>query len=1030
MVLDFDALYNETQGSAFSSGKKRYYDDKVKALTSFTDGGKLVVRGRVEGDRTYHTSITFDEQGGLYDYSCDCDRFSLETGPCKHIVATALSYEERNPAAATADVRKKTDAGALNLIAEYGKMRRRGLITADALKTEVVPYVEIGDGVSLRFTIGNRKQYNLKDISDFVSALAACGYRRYGVELELYHIPENFTPASRRLIDFIVKCYNEKAKFGVTYQRFRDELRLLGSDADEFFSLYEGTLVHFGKTEPVLIESFDTPVPVKLRIEEADDGFEVSTNVEDWKVIEGMDYRYILWNERLYRVTNEWADGMRALMNALAAKKRLFVAKADMSPFYNSVIAAVAGKADIESTADLSVYEAAPLVAKVYISDFEFGIVARVEASYDDNKIDILSEMAPQTDFVRDWDAENALRGVLVRFFPDYPDLHLSDEDEIYDFLTEGVKELFGYAEVLISGDMKKLSVRRSPRLKVGVRLSGDLLRLDVTSDDYTKEEIDAILKAYREKRRYIRLGGGFVSLEDNSIEALGDILDVAKLSGGEMVMPRYYAPFVGEELGRGFFSLSRDSAFKTLLTALESVRNADVEVPESLKDVMRNYQKTGFRWLKMLSDNGFGGILADDMGLGKSLQVIALLLSSKSRAIVVCPTTLMLNWTSEIAKFAPSLKAVAVMGGQEERKRLIASAGEYDVVITSYDLIRRDFDLYENEFDYAIADEAQFIKNPETRNAAAVKKIKARHRFALTGTPVENNLGELWSIFDFIMPGYLGTYPGFRDRYESGVVRGDDRATERLKRVVKPFILRRLKAEVLTELPPKTESVIASPLEGEQRKLYESNLALIRSSLKASPDMSRVVVLGMLTKLRQICCDPSLVYPEYTGNSAKAETAMQLIESAVESGHKILLFSQFTSMMEVIRHRLAEKGITYYVLKGDTPKAERLKLVNKFNENDVKVFLISLKAGGTGLNLTGADVVIHYDPWWNESVMNQATDRAYRIGQKRSVQVYKLVVKDSIEEQILKLQERKSALSSLVVGKNNDIKEIIELLR
>lgn len=241
--------------------------------------------------------------------------------------------------------------------------------------------------------------------------------------------------------------------------------------------------------------------------------------------------------------------------------------------------------------------------------------------------------------------------------------------------------------------------------------------------------------------------------------------------------------------------------------------------------------------------------------------------------------------------------------------------------MITSYDLIRRDFELYENEFDYAIADEAQFIKNPETRNATAVKKIKARHRFALTGTPVENNLGELWSIFDFIMPGYLGTYSDFRDRYENGVVRGDDRATERLKRVVKPFILRRLKSEVLTELPPKTESVIASPLEGEQKKLYNGNLVLIRSSLKASPDMSRVVVLGMLTKLRQICCDPSLVYPEYAGNSAKAEAAMQLIESAVESGHKILLFSQFTSMMEVIRHRLAEKGITYYVLKEIRPK-------------------------------------------------------------------------------------------------------------
>ena len=218
MVLDFDALYNETQGGAFLSGKKRYYDDKVKALTSFSDGGKLVVRGKVEGDRTYNTSITFDEQGGLYDYSCDCDGFSLESGPCKHIVATALSYEERNPAVATADNRRKTDAGALNLIAEYGKMRRRGLITSDALKTELVPYVELNDGVALRFTVGNRKQYNLKDISDFVSAFAACGYRRYGVELELYHIPENLTPQSRKLIDFIFKCYNEKAKSGVPFQ--------------------------------------------------------------------------------------------------------------------------------------------------------------------------------------------------------------------------------------------------------------------------------------------------------------------------------------------------------------------------------------------------------------------------------------------------------------------------------------------------------------------------------------------------------------------------------------------------------------------------------------------------------------------------------------------------------------------------------------------------------------------------------------------------------------------------------------------
>ena len=278
-------------------------------------------------------------------------------------------------------------------------------------------------------------------------------------------------------------------------------------------------------------------------------------------------------------------------------------------------------------------------------------------------------------------------------------------------------------------------------------------------------------------------------------------------------------------------------------------------------------------------------------------------------------------------------------------------------------------------------------------------------------------------------MPYDLGSYGAFRDKYEVDVVRGYSGATERLKRIVKPFILRRLKADVLKELPAKMESILDAPLEVEQKKLYEANLALIRESMRATPDMSRVVVLSMLTKLRQICCDPSLVYPDYTGNSAKTDACMELIETAVEGGHKILLFSQFTSMLDVIRRKLMEKGISHYVLKGDTPKSERLRLVNKFNENDVKVFLISLKAGGTGINLTGADVVIHYDPWWNESVMNQATDRAYRMGQQKSVQVYKLIVKDSVEEKIIKLQEKKSALAGLVVGKENGIKEIIELL-
>lgn len=1031
MYLEFDALYNETQGDAFTGGKKKFYDNKVHDISTSVSGGKMSVHAKVDGERTYSCKITFDETGGLYDYECDCDGFSLESGPCKHIVAAALSYEEKNPSAPVLSLKKKTDAAALSIISEYNKKKHRRFLTADASKTELIPYLEIKDGkYFLRFTLGNKKQYNLKDVTDFVSCMSSCGYRRYGVDLELYHAKENFTDTSKKLIDFMTKCYIEKSETGSALG-YKDELRLLRGDLDEFFAMYEGTLVHFGKTDLVHIVPFSQSLPVKLVIKRVDDGFEVSLSEDGLRFIDGKDYRYLLLRDRLYRVSLGFASTVRTFFECIAIRGKLFVAESDMSPFYNSVVCQLTDCIDLESDGiDLSVYEAAPFNCRIYINGKDGEVYLEVDASYDDKKLDLMSDYATG-DIVRDWDSENALRGVLAKYFPSYPDLWLKNDDDIFFFLSEGVKELFKYAEVFVTESMKKLSVRRAPRIHVGVRLSSDLLKLELSAEGYTQEELAAILQAYREKKKYIRLGGGFVSLEDSSIEALGEILEVARLTDNGFEMPRYYAPFVNGELKNGFFSLSRDSAFKALLKSLESVENADVSVPDSLQMIMRNYQKTGYRWLKMLKENGFGGILADDMGLGKSLQVIALLLEEKSNALIVCPTTLILNWVSEIQKFAPSLKVLTVMGGLEERRRLIEKAGESDIVITSYDLIRRDCELYSGiTFDYAIADEAQFIKNPETKNAMAVKRVKAKHRFALTGTPIENNLGELWSIFDFIMPGYLGGYDSFRDKYELDVVRGDGSAVQRLKRVVKPFILRRLKADVLKELPPKTESIIDSPLEGEQKELYEANLALVRDSLRTTPDISRVVVLSMLTKLRQICCDPSLVYPDYNGNSAKTEACMELIERATEGGHRILLFSQFTSMLDVIRRRLTEKGITYYLLRGDTPKTERLKLVNKFNEGEVKVFLISLKAGGTGINLTGADVVIHYDPWWNESVMSQATDRAYRMGQTKAVQVYKLVVKDSIEEKIMALQERKTALSTSVVGKTSSVKEIIELLK
>ena len=463
----------------------------------------------------------------------------------------------------------------------------------------------------------------------------------------------------------------------------------------------------------------------------------------------------------------------------------------------------------------------------------------------------------------------------------------------------------------------------------------------------------------------------------------------------------------------------------------MKSVEDSDYEIPEGIRSVLRGYQKVGFRWLKTLDSYGFGGILADDMGLGKTIQVIALLMDEQEQgekngrekgkpSLIVCPASLIYNWESEINRFAPKLRVLTVTGNSEERKALLDQMAGYDVVITSYDILRRDILFYEGrEFCFQVIDEAQYIKNAGTQNAKAVKAIKARTRFALTGTPIENRLSELWSIFDYLMPGFFFSYQKFKREFEAPIVRDQDKeALDRLHKMTGPFVLRRLKTEVLKELPEKLETVVYSRFDQEQQKLYAANASQLKQQLEegGGAGKDKLQILAGLTRLRQICCDPSLCYQNYRGESAKLETCIDLVKNGVEGGHKILLFSQFTSMLEIIGKRLRKEEIDYHVLTGETPKEERLKLVESFHRDDTPVFLISLKAGGTGLNLTAADIVIHYDPWWNVAAQNQATDRVYRIGQERQVSVFKLITKNTIEENILSLQESKKNLAEQII--------------
>jgi SNF2 family DNA or RNA helicase len=412
-----------------------------------------------------------------------------------------------------------------------------------------------------------------------------------------------------------------------------------------------------------------------------------------------------------------------------------------------------------------------------------------------------------------------------------------------------------------------------------------------------------------------------------------------------------------------------------------------------------------------------------------------------KKTSLIVCPASLIYNWENELEKFAPQLTKCIVAGTASERSKLIKEYDKYDVMVTSYDLLKRDVKSYSNIiFETEVIDEAQYIKNQSTIAAKAVKIITAKVKFALTGTPIENRLSELWSIFDYLMPGLLYNYNHFREEIEVPIVQGDDSVSlKRLHRLISPFILRRLKKDVLKDLPNKLENVIYSKMEGKQLELYNANVQLLKESIdKESEDdfkKNKLQILAELTKLRQLCCDPALYYDSYKGSSAKLETCIDLIENGVNGGHKILLFSQFTTMFNIITERLNSLNISYFTLTGQTPKAKRYKMVEEFNQDDTKVFLISLKAGGTGLNLTGADIVIHYDPWWNISAQNQATDRAHRIGQKNVVSVFKLITRNTIEEKILNLQELKRDLADKVISEEGvssvslDKQDLLELL-
>ena len=1024
---------------------KQYHIEKVERQGQGIY--RLTVNQKYESNTYVRVRVQKNGDIDHLESSCMCRSIY-----CRHVIA-ALDY--------LSDVymgNRSTQSSRFisQLIMTYGRQLSDQVQQPVRIEPEVSLNEQKGS-LFLRLRIGRTKMYLLPDIGRFMDACEYHHTKSYGKELEWTHDLSALDSKSRRLAELAYDIY----------QRSRGDYRNYTWNSGKEFSLQDASLERFmdimgedtltiGKTVYTVVPK-DPALRASLR---SVDRSKLCFTVENPLLFLGSAERgYFLSQEeqKLYVTSRDYANALSPLLKVLAEHEKLMIAQKDVSAFFSTVLRQIEPYCDTDMTAVDESQLPPQLVSQLYVDVDEQGVVcATLQFSYGER---FYSAFAPPTNRLHeDHYGETAAKQAVLHYFTfDSADkthpLKATDDDTVFLLISEGMTKLSRFMEVYVSDRFKGISVRKPVQTSVGIRPTGDLLELDISSVGYTLEELTEMLNAYRKGRKYHRFRDGSFSMVDDSMKELDmltkelNISDKALLKE-KVTVPMYRMLYLNSLQTDGeAIRLKRSSDFKQYAKDYEnSLRDEErLVVPQELESILRDYQKDGFRWMKTLHLYHMGGILADDMGLGKTLQAIALMLNEKNTSadgehkqfLVVCPSSLTLNWLNEIAKFAPQLKALCVTGTVAERNKLFETMGDYDVLITSYATLLRDIERYEDRhFAVQFLDEAQNIKNHTTRSAKAVKVIHSDRRFALTGTPVENSLAELWSIFDFIMPGYLHNYTYFQRNYETPIVKKNDAAAVRsLQRMTSPFILRRLKKEVLTELPDKTETVLVSDMDETQRKLYLANAIQAKRELAGMDGQrDKLKMLTILLRLRQICCDPSLVYENYDGGQAKLEQCMELIENCIEAGHKILLFSQFTSMLTIIATALTQRKRSFYMLTGETKTKERLRMVNDFNQNEVNVFLISLKAGGTGLNLTGADIVIHYDPWWNLSAENQASDRVYRIGQKNSVQIYKLIVKDTVEEKICQLQQRKAELLETAVGGEGDIlnmttDEIISLL-
>lgn len=922
------------------------------------------------------------------------------------------------------------------------------------------------------FYIGTKHMYKVKNLQKLLTGFVDKEIQTFGKDNDIYLSKDLLDDNSKKCLDFLRDEYSsyiqmkerykssEAIKYGYSTDiddfKFPNSILLDKDRWDRFFEIESGNTIEYndrskgtavkknlfvneGKFE---LKLNIKPITINNTVKKSFEGITIES--ENIRLFNGKEYIYQMTDKKLIRSDITHKKIAMALCAACDSNGiHMKVGRSKLNDFWHMILP------ELKEVADVEIYDEEYIEKYIvpepeyhfYLDEQDSTIFGKGEVSYGGAKYS-LGDWSPYKPEVvsegfRKRSNEKNIYERFRKYLPKYSaghDIFYADfsDEEMFDLLDHGLNELMDLGEVRVTDNFRNLKVRHTVPVRFGVSLNSGIMDLAVSSDDITEDELSEIMSAYKKKSRFYKLkNGDFLKLDDNpTVESLEEMMDELHISlkdfvNGHMEVPAYRALYLEHMLSQmEDVYANRDSHFRSLVRAFKSFEDSDYEVPENLNAKLRGYQEEGYEWLRTLDEWNFGGILADEMGLGKTLQTISCILAvHEGTSLVVCPASLVYNWGEEISKFAPSLKVALLSGTQSEREGMLSHIEDYDIAVTSYFLLKRDIDKYEDhEFRFVIVDEAQNVKNPATAIAKSVKLIKAKTRFALTGTPIENRVSELWSIFDFIMPGYLYDYQTFRNDMELPIMKNqDEEALNRLKRMVSPFILRRRKEDVLKDLPEKLEEVRFARMDSKQQRIYDAEVLNMKKKLNSESEeefkKKKIEIFAELTKIREICCDPALLMPKYDGESAKTEMCMDLILSLIEGQHRMLLFSQFTSMFDILENRLIKAGIKYFKITGSTPKKTRLDLVKKFNEGDIPLFLISLKAGGTGLNLTGADVVIHFDPWWNLAAQNQATDRAHRIGQTKAVTVFKLIVKGTIEEKILALQESKKKLSEDILG-------------